>query len=134
MKQECTNYYCISIVQLHKVKISKSSKLIEVNKNIRRNFLYSEFSVRQIFSGTKILTAKFPYGKISLRRDFLTANFPYGEIFSGENSCGDISYHRARHLSDHELKLRNEENFLIRPSLTIPHASYLICDTIASGW
>ena len=39
-------------------------------------------------------TANFPYGQISVRRDFLTAKFPSVEISYGEISYGEISGHR----------------------------------------
>ena len=68
----------------------------------RRNVLtakcpYGEVSLRQ-----SVLTAKCPYGKMSVRRNVRTAKSPYGEMSYdgkpyGENSYGEKVRHRSQH-------------------------------------
>ena len=84
------------------MKISISSKLVEAEKCIRKNFytakfrtansFYGEIFVRRNIRTAKFPTAKLPSGENSLRRNFLMANFPHGGISFGEISHSEISY------------------------------------------
>ena len=62
-------------------------------------------SERQKVSRRSVLTAKFPYGKVSPQRNVLTPKYPHGEMFlprsvrtakhpGGKISYGEISFGR----------------------------------------